>query len=100
MIESGCGCFLYAQEDVGEWLKVSKGKCQCPLRSESSWLEQFLDKAKGDKKVFCGVLSPAILNLELRLMITQFHQTRPELIQINCEALVHYKSVLFCQNVF
>lgn len=79
-----------------------KGKCRCPLRSESSWLEQSLDKAKGDKKkkMCYGVVSPTILNLELGLMITQFHQTRPELIQINCEALVHCRNVLFCQNVF
>lgn len=27
-----------------------KGKCWSPLRSESSWLEWSLDKAKGDKE--------------------------------------------------
>lgn len=80
-----------------------KGKCWCPLRSESSWLEQSLDKVKGDKKKKRCYRdpSPAILNLELRLTASQFHQTRLELIQINCEALVHCRMhVLFCQNVY
>lgn len=80
-----------------------KWKCQCPLRCESSWLEQALDKAEGDKgkKTCYGEPLPAILNLELGLMVSQFFQTNPELIQINCEISVDHRiKVFFCQNVY